>query len=484
MIYVKLLRFKRRFKLNFVDRDFLERIHLASLKILEEIGVYVYSLRALRILEDYGCDVDRVSMKARINQDLVGEALRKCPREFTLYGRNPDYNIYLDGSQTYLFTNGTCTLIMDLNTGVRRRAIYRDLVETAVLADALEGMHGYYPTVIPSDCPEYLHGLYELEASLNNTEKHIMLGSTSTLKEAELQVKMAEAITGDGELRRKPIISSVFCTSTPLRLDGEATDAALKFAESGVPIRVMSMPIQGVSSPVTIAGSISMANAEILSVVSIIQLAYPGTPLMYALDPIGIEPKVGRFTACTPSTLLINCVSIQLAREYYNMPCGNGFTSVSKTPDSQAAYEAALTALSMMASGADIVSGPGGLENYNVFSYEQFLIDYEVCTLIFNMLNGFNIDEENLALNVISRRMDSGFFLSDKHTLKHIRSLWIPLISDLNPYETWIRDGGKNTTQRARDKAREILETHKPKPLDPDIRRKLKDIIGEMVKNG
>lgn len=478
------LRFRRRVKLNIVDKDSLEKIHSASLQILERVGVYVYSLRALRILEDCGCEVDRVSMRARINQDIVEEALRKCPREFTLYGRSPDYNIHLDGTQTYLFTNGTCTLIMDLNTGERRRAVYRDLVETAVLADALEGIHGYYPTVIPSDCPKHLHGLYELEASLNNTEKHIMLGSTSTLREAELQVKMAEAVIGDGELRRKPIISSVFCTSTPLRLDGEATDAALKFAESGVPIRVMSMPIQGVSSPVTIAGSISMANAEILSVVSIIQLAYPGAPLIYALDPIGIEPRVGRFTACNPSTLLINCASIQLAREYYNIPCGDGFTSASKIPDSQAAYEVALTALSMMASGADIVSGPGGLENYNVFSYEQFLIDYEVSTLIFDMLNGFNIDEENLALDTVLRRVGGGVFLSDKHTLKHIRSLWMPLISDLNPYETWMRDGGKNTARRARDKAREILNTHKPTPLDPDIRRRLRDIVGGMVNTG
>lgn len=472
-----LLRFRRRVKLNVVDRGSLEKIHLASLQVLEEVGVYVYSLRALKILEDHGCKVDKRRMKAKINSDIVEEALRKCPREFTLYGRNPNYNLHLDGSQTYLFTNGTCTLIMDLNTGERRKAIYNDIVETAILADALEGIHGYYPTVIPSDCPEYLHGLYELEASLNNTEKHIMLGSTSTFREAELQVKMAEAVIG--ELHRKPIISSVFCTSSPLRLDGEAINAVLEFARVGVPIRVMSMPIQAVSSPVTIAGSISIANAEILSVVSIVQLAYPGVPLIYALDPIGIEPRMGRFTACTPSTLLINCTAIQLAREYYGIPCGNGFTSASKIPDSQAAYEVTLTALSMMASGADIVSGPGGLENYNVFSYEQFLIDYEVCMLIFNMLKGFDIDEDSLALDTISRKIDSGIFLGDKHTLKHIRSLWTPLISDLNPYETWIRRNIGNTTQRAGSKAREILKVHKPTPLDPDIQEKLRSIVKE-----
>lgn len=69
-------------------------------------------------------------------------------------------------SKPTFFTNGTCTLTIDLETGERRRSVKEDLVKTAILTDALEGMHGYYPFVVPSDYPGYLHGLHELEASL------------------------------------------------------------------------------------------------------------------------------------------------------------------------------------------------------------------------------------------------------------------------------------------------------------------------------
>jgi len=475
-----LLKFKRKIKLSILDKESIERIHSTSLQILEKIGIKIYSEEALNVLKDAGCQVDEKEKIAKIPSHLVEEALRKCPKNFKLYARNPQYDLPLNGEQTYIFTNGTCTLTIDLETGERRRSIKDDLVKTAILTDALEGMHGYFPIVVPSDYPGYLHGLHELEASLNYTEKHVMLGSTSMREEAKLQIKMAETVAGgEEELRKRPIISSLFCVTPPLKLDKEATEATLEFAKVGIPIRIMSMPIQGMSSPITLAGTLSVANAEILGLLTIIQLAHPKTPTMYAIDPMGMEPRRGNFAACTPSAILINCAGNQLARKYYNIPCGDGFTSASKIPDPQAAYEIALTAFSMMASGADFVSGPGGLENYNVLSYEQFLIDYEMCTMIFNMLSGIEVNEETLALDLITKKGHEGVFISEKHTLKHFRDLWVPMIADFNSYEMWVKEGSKDMVQRAKEKVKEILETHKPAPLEPEIQEKLKEILKE-----
>jgi len=475
-----LLKFKRKIKLSILDKESIERIHSTSLQILEKIGIKIYSEETVNILKDAGCQVDEKEKTAKIPSYLVEEALRKCPKNFKLYARNPQYDLPLNGEQTYIFTNGTCTLTIDLETGERRRSVKDDLVKTAILTDALEGMHGYYPVVVPSDYPGYLHGLHELEASLNYTEKHVMLGSTSMREEAKLQIKMAETVLGgEEELRKRPIITSMVCTTPPLKLDKEATEATLEFAKVGIPIRIMSMPLLGMSSPVTLASALSMANAEILGLLTIIQLAYPKTPIMYAVDPMGMEPKRGNFAPCLPSAILINCASIQLAKEYYGIPCGDGFSSASKVPDSQAAYENALTAFCMMAAGADVISGPGGLESYNVLSYEQFLIDYEICTMIFSILNGLEVNDETLALDLMIKKGHEGVFISEKHTLKHFRELWVPMIADFNSYEMWIKEGNKDMVQRAKEKVKEILETHKPTPLEPEIQEKLKEILKE-----
>jgi len=470
-------KFKRKIQLKILDDEFLEVIHESTLKILQECGVKVYSEKALKVFSEAGAEVKKQIVK--IPDYLVEESLKKASKRFILCGRSPGYDLKLDGEHTYVFTNGTCTTTIDLETGKRRRSILKDLIDTTILADALECIHGYYPFVVPSDMPEHLHGLYELKTALNYTEKHIMLGSTSKPEEATLQVKMAKTVVGGiDELRKRPIISAVICTVPPLVLEKGGCEAAIVFAEAGIPVRGMSMPLIGLSSPITLAGALVIANAELLSLLTLVEQVKPGAPFMYALDPMAMDIRRGDFSPSLPEATLLNIAGIQLARKY-ELPCGDGFSSASKVPDSQAAYENTVCAMAMILAGADVISGPGGLESYNTLSYEQFIVDYEACRMILKLTEGFSVNEETLALNLILEEGPEGNFISKPHTLKHAKNCWIPFLSDISSYDTWIESGRKDATSRAKAIVKEILSTHKPEPLEPEIKAELERIIEE-----
>jgi len=109
------------------------------------------------------------------------------------------------------------------------------------------------------------------------------------------------------------------------------------------------------------------------------------------------------------------------------------------------------------------------------------LLDCEIFRLIGKVLEGIPIDDETLAIDTIKEVGPGGNFLSQKHTLKHMRERWVPEFMDRRPYEVW--EEKKDTARDwALSKARKILETHQPSALEPDIKVELQRII-DLIEN-
>lgn len=463
-----------------MSKDDLESIHWATLDVMEKTGIKIHSEKALKILDDAGAFVNHKKHIAKIPAHLVEETLRKAPKHIRLYARNPKFDVKLDGKHVYFSTDGIGIATIDFETGKKRDSIKKDVATAAIIADALECIHIYWPIVIASDVPQQAHVLHELEASLNNTEKPITMDATSKLEEAVYQVKMLAAVVGgEEELRKRPIAHAFECTVAPLILEGGATDAALEFSRVGIPVAFMSMPHAGVTAPLTLAGTMVINNAEVLSSFTIIEMANPGAPVMYSAVPSMPDLRTGQYEGGIPETSLLNAAGAEIAR-YYGLPSMvGGFGPIAKIPGPQATYESVFHALLPALSGADIITGLGLLDGDTILSFEHLIIDHEIATMVLRLIRGFDVNDETLALDLINKVGPGGNYLTEKHTLEHIHECWRPMISHISSYGAWVAAGSKNVMQVAREKVKEIFATHKPAPLDADVQKRVSQIVSE-----
>ncbi|MEM4277185.1 MAG: trimethylamine methyltransferase family protein [Thermoplasmata archaeon] len=456
-----------------------ETIHETSLDLLERMGVKVVSAEARTLLRQAGAEVDEKTQVAKIPRDIVTSAMAKCMRPVKMCARNPKNDFVLDGEHAYVCTDGVGLATIDLETGERRPSTKKDVEDSARIVDYLEYMNMYNPLVTPLEVPKHAHSLHEVEASFNNCEKHVTPGATYTKEEAEYQLRMAAAIAGGWEeLKRRPIMSVLTCTSSPLML-GTTTDVAIAYARAGCPPLLMAMPLIGATSPMTVAGAVLLGNAQVLALATVVQLAAPGAPLCYSTEPMAMDVQTGLFEGLFPAANLVRAAHVQMSK-YYKIPIFvGGWGSCSKVPDVQAGYEKALSALMYYLSGADMTSGPGLLENWTVLAHEQLIIDYEIYTMILDMVKGFKVDADTMPLDVIMKVGHEGHYLGQKHTLDHFKEMWRPMVTDGQPYAVWKAAGSKGAVEHAREKAREILRTHHPEPLAPDIRKELRELVAE-----
>ena len=148
--------------------------------------------------------------------------------------------------------------------------------------------------------------------------------------------------------------------------------------------------------------------------------------------------------------------------------------------DIQLGHEKTLTALLPAITGSNVIYGMGMLEMGMTMSYEQLLIDEEIVRMIRRVLQGIAVNKETIALDVIKAVGPAGNYLSQKHTLKHMRSeLSATSLINRKMRSNWENEGGKDMAQVANKKAIEILENYKPTPLPDDVKKRIRDIVEE-----
>jgi trimethylamine--corrinoid protein Co-methyltransferase len=471
-----------RTRFQIFDEDDLYRLHLATLKVLETTGVGVYEDHCLRLLKDAGATVDEKKRISKIPEFLIKEALGSVPSRFNLYARNPKHNMNVGGKTVYFGAGGpNVPNVLDLDIGERRKPTNKDLVDFARLADALENIHHYGPVTTTIDVQPEVADLHRWAIAFNNTEKPITDGASGRLK-AQAFIKMAASISGDLEsLRRKPIIMGFGCPVSPLQHPKEALDWLLIFAKEGLPYSVLSEPMIGASSPSTLAGSLVVMNAEILSGIVISQLVKKGTPIIYGANPFPMDMKTAVLCVGAPEVGVAAAISTQLA-QYYGIPSLSVCVPDSKMLDAQFGFERAPYILPAMA-GCNWIGAAGMIESGLTASLEQMVLDNEFMDMVYRLIRGVELNDETLALDVIDQVGPGGSFLPHPHTLKNaMKEIWYPELFNREDYARWKKDGAKTMTQRAMEKVKRILKEHQPIPLEESIQKEISMIVRETEK--
>jgi len=450
--------------------DQVQRIHEAALSILERTGVQVEEPEALRLFEEAGAAVDRESSRVRIPRALVEDAVGWAPPRVLLAGRDPKWDLELEGVRVHIGTGGAALNVLDLETGQRRPAVLRDVVELARLVDALDNVHFYLVPVYPTDMGKDVVDINTYYAGLANTTKHVQAG-IYTVEGIRDTVEMCEQIAGGAEaLRERPIISFITCwLVSPLKLATDVTTLLIETCRQRIPVVLSAAPMAGSTAPVTLAGMLAQLTAEQLSGVVLAQLAQRGAPLLIGPIPATADMKTGRYLAGAAEFGLTNAAMAQIA-QFYHLPIYNsaGMTDA-KTPDVQAGFEKAASAVLAALAGSNFIHHAAGmLENMNMVAAEQFVIDNEILGMTMRVLQGVEVSDETLALDVIDEVGPGGHFLTSEHTIRHMRSeFYYPSrVVDRQGWEMWQQDGGRDAVERARDIAHDILAHHRPEPLD------------------
>jgi len=447
--------------LIFLSDEEIASIHETSLKILQEIGIKVLSKKVQSLLAENGAKVDVASSIVKIPSSLVEEAIKKAPKEMVLCGRDPKFDLKLPSKDfPFVATSGFSVFMRDFETGEKRMTKSSDLKDFAILSDYLDQVDFFWPIVTPTELPPPVQTVHGLAISFENTEKHVQYQALSE-KEAKCQIKLASAVVGDEEkLKKRPIFSSVNCPVSPLVFEEGSSEAMVELAKAGIPVVPMSMALCGSTAPATIAGTLTIVNAENLAAIIILQCANPSAPVIYCAESTSADMRTGEINYEAPEFPLIAAGATQMAR-LYKLPC----------------YTTPIGVLTQMGRG-DISADFGSLENAESSALEQVILDVEAWEQAKAYLRRFKVDEETLGFNAISEVGPGGNFLGLKHTLEHFqKEIWLKKETAI------LSSAGDSIVERAKEKVRQILSTHVPSQPDEEVKREINQILHNCEKN-
>jgi len=469
--------------MSILNSEELNKLHEASLSILSKTGIVMpLNKERYQVLQDFGCKVDSEKQRVRFPRQVIEKALKLAPASYTLGARNKENNLKLDGKHGYLTLDGTGVNILDINTGQIRPSNWQDLCDATRVADNLSQISFLWPCLSAQDKSPKTQPLWELYGMLKNSSKHIQAMTAVNSSSARGSVEIARTVAGgEKALRANPLLSNFQCSISPLSYDEHALEAALIFAEAGIPVGFLNMQIGCATAPATLAGNIAMGNAEILAGITFLQIFYPEAPTFYGSCATMMELKTGAVTAGGPDDFLLQAASSQLAH-YYNLPANIGtFATGARRSGWHAGVENSISGTVSQFSQADMMCGAGLTNGATIFSFEQLLMDCEIYDLIKSVSQGIKITDETLALDAIDRVGPQSHFMTDPHTIKHLRDIWQPSLIDRSGTEKWQKAGAPSHTEIAREKAKTILKTHQPISLNNE--QEILEIISEYDKN-
>jgi len=441
----------------------LDTLKAGTLSILLDVGVRFPSQKALQVFADHGADVDWDSQIVRLAPDLVERALSTAPRSFVLAGREPRFDLTLDGKNSYLSTDGCGTRVIDLESRQERRSRKEDVARMARISDALPLISFFWPLVSAQDYG-LTAPLHECHAGLTNTLKHVRGGTTVFPKLAAYLVEMATIVAGDEPKRRKrPPICANICSIAPLTHDEHGIETALVYAEAGIPTSFMAMPTMGSTAPATPWGAMISGDAEVVSAMVLMQLAHPGAPVFHSIEVSLMHPRTGGYV--TGANIPFGTMTVQIGHNW-NVPSlgGGGTSNDAKDVGWYSGSAAGLGAAFIPLIGGEICGYLGMLDGSMLLYPEQIILDHEICMEVYELFQEQEFDEADLALDVIKAVGPGSHFLRQKHTREHIRDFPLSSISN----EIYITDQPRPSREVALEEFNRINESHHPEPLPED----------------
>ena len=455
----------------------LAEIHHASLEILRRTGTRVHDTEVCELLANAGCVISDGNL-VKFPADVVEKAISHAPSRIVLCDRNGKPAVCLEEHRTFFGTGSDLLNTLDLETGERRPSLLSDIRDTARLADSLDNIDFVMTMALPSELEPATSDRHSYMEMITNTTKPVVFTAWDEAGLADI-IAMSEAVAGGAEqLSLNPFLLAYLEPITPLQHSQEVMRKVLMMADKRLPFVYSPGGADGASAPVTQAGALALANAEVLSGLTIAQLRQPGTPVVYGSGSGPLDMHTTTVPYSSPEHMLHNKAMAELGQRYYHLPTwGFSGCSDSKIPDIQAGIESSLWILWTAISGNNLVHDIGYLESGLTCSYEMIVICDEIIGFVRRLLGGIAMTPETLALDLIDKVGPGGDYLSADHTLKHYKEVWYPSIIDRSSYHPWASAGKPEAIEKARQVARDTIANYIPEQLPKETLKTLRDIV-------
>ena len=466
----------RRPKLDMLSEPFIDQIVSEALDVLGKTGVLVENDEALQLLADAGCECK--GQKVSFKENLVEESLKTTPHSIKVYDRSGDLAMNLEGDAIHFDPGSGALTVLDPVTLEERDPVTKDLIRFAILTDALPNLAAQSTEMISTDVPKPMQDRYRLYIALQFCKKPIVTG-TFAVESFEIMKDMLVAVRGsERALKEKPLAIFDCCPSPPLKWSNLTCQNLIDASRAGIPAELISMPLTGATSPVTLAGTLVQLTAENLSGIVIHQLAHPGSPIIFGGSPSAFDMRKGTTPMGAMETMMINAAHVQIGK-HLGLPT-HAYLGLSdaKIVDGQAGLETGMGALIAAQAGANVISGPGMLDFESCQSLEKLVLDNEICGMALRLVRGIEVRGDRLSGDLYGDIYDGKHFLTSKETLRWFREELDQAgsVIDRDQYDVWMSHGKKSAWDRACEEVERIMNSHTVEPLPDDSLKALKSI--------
>ena len=453
------------------------RIVEQALDVLATVGVFVENDEALALLDGAGQRVD--GQRVYLSADAVRAAVESAPSGIQVFDRDGRLALDLSGDNVHFDPGSAALYVLDPETRRRRLPTVDDCVHLAWVADACGHLAAQSTGLIPADVPETLADRYRLYLALGNCTKPVVTGTFRTDAFAVMHDMLAAVRGGEDALRQAPLAIFDCCPTPPLKWSDLTCQALIDAARAGIPAEMVSMPLAGATSPVTLREMVLQHCAECLSGVMIHQLAYPGAPIVWGGSPSAFDMRTGTTPMGAIETMMVDMAYAQVGK-HLGLPT-HAYMGLSdaKGVDWQAGAESGLGVVLAALAGVNVVSGAGMLDFESCQSLEKLVLDNEACGMALRLVRGVGTGSADRGPELLAAVVEQGHFLGHPHTRKHFREeLFFPgKVIDRSSYGDWKTAGALDSAAAARAQVERILATGNPAPLPADVQGELDRLI-------
>ena len=465
--------------IKILEEEIKEKVFVEAMEILDEIGFFVENQEAIEILQNADLNVDTEKKKVKIPPDLVKKSLKSAPSSITLYDREGEEVVKLEGDNICFDPGSAALNVLDSETNEIRSAVTKDFVEFTKVVEQLDHIQAQSTAIICSDVPEEIGDRYRLYLALIYSKKPIVTG-TFVKESFEVMKDMLVTIRGsEKELKEKPLAIFDACPSPPLKWSDLTCQSIIDCAKYGIPSEFVSMPMTGANAPVTLLGSIVQHAAETLAGLVITQLVSPGAPVIWGGSPAAFDMRKGTTPMGSIDTMMIDIGYAEIGK-YLSLPT-HAYLGMSdaKILDAQSGFESGMGALLAGIKGINMISGAGMIDFETTQSIQKVVIDNEICGMVHKFLKGIVQRDEPIAKNLLKDLEERTHLLSHDHTLKWFREeQYIPSqVIDRATTEEWVNKGRKSIGERANEQVKKLLTKYPGISLDKDVLDEISQIM-------
>lgn len=465
--------------IDILSEDQLNRIHHASLDVLEDIGINFLLDEAREILKTAGADVEKNSTRVRFDRNLILESIAKAPSEFTINARNPQRSLKIGGRWLAFSTVAGPPNASDIQGG-RRSGNFKDYSDFIKLAQSVNIAHAIsgHP-VEPLDLDPKTRHLDTARVNLTLTDKVCRvysLGRDRVMDILEI-TRICHSLSQE-DLAKRPSLYTVVNVNSPLQYDIPMLWGIIELARMNQVVVITPFTLAGAMAPITLAGAVTQQNAEALAGLAFSQIVNPGAPVMYGGFTSNVDMKTGSPAFGTPEYVKATLMGGQFAR-FYNLPYRSSNVNASNAPDVQATYESQMSIWGSVMARANLIHHAlGWLEGGLCASFEKFVMDAEMLQGVVETLKPVVVDEDTLGIEAMREVGPGGHYFAAQQTMERYETeFYKPILSDWRNFETWFEDGAKDATSRANRIYQQLLSEYEAPKVDEAILQELDEYI-------